>query len=89
LRLEPTGSLGLGTCLVDTFDELTGTIFEGDTKLRHKLDQATADYILRQRNPRVKQIVWFGTQPLPATGLGGERAAYLRQLEIPYWVVRP
>ena len=93
-----TGSHGLGTRRVDAFDELTGTIFEGNTtpwegmtseKLRHKLDQATADYILRQRNPRVKQVVWFGTQPLPATGLGAELAAYLRRLGIPYWVVRP
>lgn len=58
-------------------------------KLDHKLDQATADYMLRQNDPRVNRVVWFGTEPLPDAGRGAVLRDQLKELGIPYYVVRP
>ena len=65
----------------DDFDDLTGTGYEGNTtpwsqmtqeQLARKLDQVGSDIALLKTDPRVKRIVWFGTEELPATGLGGQ-----------------
>jgi RHS repeat-associated protein len=93
-----TGKHGSGVRKVDDFDAATGTIFEGNTtpwqsmtrdKLSHKLDQATADYMLLQVDPRVRRAIWFGTEALPDRGRGAVLKHHLQELGIPYWVVKP
>jgi hypothetical protein len=58
-------------------------------QLSRKLDQAASDYTLLRTDPSVQRVVWFGTEELPKTGLGGELRKALEQAGIPYWVVRP
>jgi hypothetical protein len=58
-------------------------------QLSRKLDQVAADMALLETNPGVQRIVWFGTEPLPTTGLGAQLAEALKQAGIPYWVVKP
>jgi hypothetical protein len=84
--------------LTDDFDFTTGTGFEANTtpwsqlteeQLSRKLDQVASDFALTKTNPDVKRIVWFGTEELPTTGLGGQLRRALQQAGISYWVVRP
>lgn len=58
-------------------------------QLSRKLDQVGSDLALLKTNPDVKRIVWFGTEPLPTTGLGGQLREALQKVGIPYWVVNP
>jgi hypothetical protein len=89
---------GLGTRRFDGFDRATGTYFEANTqpwsqmsqdKLSQKLSQAASDLTLMQTNRSVKQVVWFGTEDLPRTGLGAQLREALSKAGIPYWVVKP
>ena len=89
---------GFGSRKFDDFDRLTGTGFEGNTtpwskmtqeQLSRKLDQVAADYALLKTDPNIKRIVWFGTEELPATGLGRQLREALEQAGIPYWVITP
>jgi RHS repeat-associated protein len=89
---------GLGCRKFDDFDDLTGTGFEGNTtpwsrmthdQLSRKLEQVGSDFALLKTDPRVKRIVWFGTEELPTTGLGGQLRQALKDSGIPYWVVTP
>jgi len=89
---------GLGSRKFDDFDFMTGTGFEANTtpwstmtqeQLSRKLDQVGSDFALLKTNPDVKRIVWFGTEPLPTTGLGGQLREALQKAGIPYWVVNP
>jgi hypothetical protein len=91
-------SKGLGTRKFDDYSPLTRTGFEGNTtpwsemtqdQLTRKLQQAGSDWGLLQLNPRVERIIWFGTEPLPTTGLGAQLREALEKAGIPYWVVRP
>jgi hypothetical protein len=93
-----SASRGLGTRRFDDFDIRTLTGFEGNTtpwsqmtqaQLSRKLDQVAGDMVLLETNPGVQRIVWFGTEPLPTTGLGAQLAEALRRVGIPYWVVKP
>jgi hypothetical protein len=79
-------------------DKATGTGFEANTthwsqmtqpQLSRKLDQAAADLALLKTNSDVQRIVWFGTEELPTTGLGGQLRLALEQCGIPYQVVNP
>lgn len=59
-------------------------------QLSRKLDQVGSDFaLLQQKNGPVKRIIWFGTEPLPATGLGGQLREALEKAGIKYWVVSP
>lgn len=89
---------GLGSRKFDDFDKDTGTAFEGNTtpwsqmtqeQLSRKLDQVGSDFALLKKNKDVKRIVWFGTEPLPTTGLGGQLREALQNAGIEYWVVKP
>jgi hypothetical protein len=89
---------GLGSRKFDDFDFKTGTGFEANTtpwstmtlkQLSRKLHQVGSDFALLKTNPDVKRIVWFGTEPLPTTGLGGQLREALQKAGIPYWVVNP
>jgi hypothetical protein len=89
---------GLGCRKFDDFDDLTKTGFEGNTtpwgqmtldQLSRKLDQVGSDFaLLQQRNGPVKRIIWFGTEPLPTTGLGGQLREALEKTGIRYWVIK-
>jgi hypothetical protein len=88
---------GLGSRKFDDFDEITMTGFEGNTtpwssmtqeQLSRKLDQVGSDFALL-RNGDVKRIIWFGTEPLPTKGLGGQLREALQKAGIEYWVVIP
>jgi hypothetical protein len=89
---------GLGSRKFDDFDDLTKTGFEGNTtpwsqmtqeQLSRKLDQVGSDFaLLQQRNGPVKRIIWFGTEELPMTGLGGQLCEALQKAGIRYWVVK-
>jgi hypothetical protein len=89
---------GLGSRKFDDFDPKTGTAFEGNTtpwsrmtqeQLSRKLDQAGSDFTLLKTSPDIKRIIWFGTEELPKTGLGGQLREALQNAGIPYWVVKP
>jgi hypothetical protein len=54
-----------------------------------KLDQQASDFALLRTNPDVKRIVWFGTEELPMTGLGGQLRQALEKAGDPYWVIKP
>lgn len=58
-------------------------------KLSQKLDQVAADFALLKTDPIVKRVIWFGTEELPTTGLGGQLLQALQGAGIPYWVVTP
>jgi len=91
--------LGYGSRKFDDFDPITKTAFEGNTtpwnditleQLSRKLDQAAADFaILKDYPDVVKRIVWFGTEPLPTTGLGNQLRTALQDMGIQYYVVQP
>lgn len=90
---------GLGSRRYDDFDPRTGTAFEGNTipwsqmtpeQLQRKLEQVASDLmLLRDRQSGVRRVIWFGTEELPTTGLGGQLRQALQQSGIPYWVVNP
>ena len=89
---------GLGTRRFDGFDRATGTYFEANTtpwsqmtqeQLSRKLNQVGSDWTLMQTNRSVNRVVWFGTEELPASGLGAQLRQALEKAEIPYRVVRP
>jgi hypothetical protein len=89
---------GLGSRKFDDFDDLTGTGFEANTtpwsrmtreQLSRKLDQAGSDSALLKTNPQVRRIIWFGTEELPSSGLGGQLKQALMDAGIPYWVIKP
>jgi hypothetical protein len=89
---------GLGSRKFDDFDDVTGTGFEGNTtpwsqippdELYRKLDQVASDFALLNTNETVKRIIWFGTEELPVSGLGGQLRQALQKAGIPYWVVVP
>jgi len=92
-------SRNLGSRRYDDFDPATGTAFEGNTtpwsqmtreQLQRKLEQVASDLLLlRDRNSGVRRVVWFGTEELPTTGLGGQLRQALQEAGIPYWVVLP
>jgi RHS repeat-associated protein len=93
-----SASHGLGTRRFDGFDRATGTFFEANTipwsqvsqkQLSRKLAQVSSDFALMRTNPEVRRIVWFGTEELPATGLGQQLREALARSGISYWVVRP
>jgi hypothetical protein len=88
----------LGIREVDDFDLADGIIFDGKTtpwsimtvdQLTRYLDEATKDGILLREHPDIKRAIWFGTEPLPYTGLGGQLRDALEQQGIEYWVVVP
>jgi RHS repeat-associated protein len=88
---------GLGSRRFDDFDFKTGTAYEGNTtpwsqmtqeQLQRKLDQIGSDFALLKTDPTVKKIVWFGTEPLPTTGLGGEIRTALEKAGIEYQVIK-
>jgi RHS repeat-associated protein len=95
----PFGSAGrLGAREVDDWDAVNGIIFEGNTtpwatmtlaQLTRKLDEATKDGLLLRFDPDVKRAIWFGTEPLPYTGFGGQLRDALEREGIEYWVVVP
>ena len=89
---------GFGSRRFDDFDLRTGTAFEGNTtpwsqmtheQLSRKLDQVASDFALLKTNPRIKRIIWFGTEPLPTTGLGAQLREALKMAGIEYWVITP
>jgi hypothetical protein len=92
-------SKGLGSRRYDDFDDVTGTAFEGNTtpwnqmtpeKLQEKLHQVGSDVmLLNYPKSGVNKVIWFGTEELPTTGLGGQLRDALQQAGIPYWVVVP
>jgi len=76
-----TSRSGLGSRRLDDYDVINEVRigFEANTtpwarmtreKLAHKLDQASADFSLLVQN-KIDRMIWFGTEPLPTTGLGG------------------
>lgn len=88
---------GLGSRRFDHFDATTRTGFEGNTtpwsqmtqdQLQRKLEQVASDLMLI-RDPRsgVNRVIWFGTEPLPTTGLGNQLREALQGAGIQYWVV--
>jgi hypothetical protein len=93
-----SASRGLGTRKFDDYDVRTLTGFEGNTtpwsemtqqQLSRKLEQVGSDWALLRTDPTVQRIVWFGTDPLPTTGLGAQIREALEQAGIQYWVVMP
>jgi hypothetical protein len=90
-------SRGLGSRRYDDFDHVTRTAFEGNTtpwsqmtaeKLQAKLHQVGSDILLLNDPKRaVRRVIWFGTEPLPTSGLGGQLLQALQQAGIPYWFV--
>jgi hypothetical protein len=87
---------GLGNRRYDNFDDTTGTAFEGNTtpwsdmtqeQLSRKLDQVGSDIAILAEDNEVNQVIWFGTEELPTTGLGAQLREALQQANIPYWVV--
>jgi hypothetical protein len=96
-RFEWTSKSGLGSRRLDDVQRIDGVRigFEANTtpwarmtreKLAQKLDQVSADWEL-VASKRLGRVIWFGTEPLPTTGLGGQLRAALEQAGIPYWVV--
>lgn len=82
--------------MVDDWDQSTGTAYEANTtpwhrmtidQLQRKLDQVGSDFALLQKNPEVKQVIWFGPDPLPTTGLGNQLRLALQQSGITYEVI--
>jgi RHS repeat-associated protein len=81
----------------DDFDEATKTAFEGNTApwstldpetFSRKMDQIGSDSaLLKDPQSGIKRIIWFGTEPLPTTGLGGIIQRALEDAGIHYWVV--
>jgi hypothetical protein len=93
-----SSSAGMGTRRFDDFEPATETGFEANTtpwssmtsdQLSRNLDQAAADFTLLRTNPDVKRIIWFGTEELPTSGLGGQLRQALEKSGIEYWVVKP
>ena len=87
---------GLGSRKFDDFDFRTGTAFEGNTtpwsrmteeQLSRKLDQVACNFAIVRTNPDVNRVIWFGTEELPTTGLGGQLRQALQRAGISYWVV--
>jgi hypothetical protein len=89
----------LGSRRYDDFDKLTNTGYEGNTtpwnemtleKLQDKLHQVGSDIMLL-KDPRsgVKKVIWFGTEELPTSGLGGQLRTALEQAGIEYRVIKP
>ena len=90
--------MGLGSRRFDDFDWSTGTGFEGNTtpweemtaeQLSRKLGQVGSDFALLKTDSGVNRVIWFGTEPLPTTGLGAQLREALQKCNIPYWVVKP
>jgi hypothetical protein len=84
-----------GTRRFDDFDRETRTGFEANTtpwasmtqaQFDRKMDQVAADSALLSGG-QVNRVIWFGTEPLPADGRGGQLAAALNQAGIPYYQV--
>jgi hypothetical protein len=89
-----TGS-SLESRVADDYDPITGILTEINTtpwstmsqaQLSRKLKQAGQDFDLIKRGG-IKGAVWYGTEPLPTTGLGGQLAKALQDAHIPYRVV--
>lgn len=94
----PWSNKGEGTRKFDDYDSNTKTAFEGNTtpwseithdQLSRKLAQVGSDYALLKTNPNIKRVIWFGTEELPHTGLGGMLRTALQEANIEYWVVKP
>jgi RHS repeat-associated protein len=96
-RFAWTTRSGLGSRRVDDYKIINGERigFEANTtpwarmtpeKLSHKLDQVAADFALVKQG-NLDRVIWFGTEPLPTTGLGGILRSALEESQIPYWVV--
>jgi hypothetical protein len=89
----------LGSRRYDDFDPKTGTAYDGNTtpwnevtpeKLQHKLEQVGSDILLlKDPNSGVKKVIWFGTEELPTTGLGGQLRKALEEAGIEYRVIKP
>ncbi len=53
-----------------------------------KLQQAAQDGWLLRNDPRVRRVIWYGTEPLPTTGRASELTRLLAENNIEYVVVR-
>jgi hypothetical protein len=98
-----TGTRGYGDRKLDHYDPTTQIGYEGNTtpwsemtqeQLTRKLKQIADDYALLNsprdpRNPALKEIIWFGTDPIPANGLGAQIGEALRKAGITYIVRGP
>jgi RHS repeat-associated protein len=93
----PWAGRRLGTRILDDFAVIDGKSvgFEANTtpwaqmarnKFAHKMDQAAADFALKLGG-QLDRVIWFGTEPLPTTGLGGQLARALKAAGIEYWWV--
>ena len=81
----------------DGVDRVTRRYFEGNTtpweeitwdKFNLKMAQAQTDgWLLANRH--VPRIIWFGTEPLPNTGLASVIARELKKAGITDYVVQP
>ncbi|HMO97353.1 MAG TPA: RHS repeat-associated core domain-containing protein, partial [Tepidiformaceae bacterium] len=86
-----------GTRVLDDFDRATRTGFEANTtpwqqmtpaQLARKLDQVAADLAL-VREGQLTRVIWFGTEALPDTGLGGRLRRALEAAGIDYYHIPP
>jgi len=85
--------------VADHFDDKSGTLFEANTtpwekmddeKRTFKLAQIRKDWQLLQDGQQggpVKRVIWFGSEPLPDTGFGGQVKQALKDANIPYYQV--
>jgi hypothetical protein len=57
-------------------------------KYQHKLQQLGSDImLLADPNSGVDHVIWFGTEPLPTTGLAGHLRQALLDSGIPYYFI--
>ena len=59
-------------------------------QLQRKLGQVGSDIMLmKDKDSGVKNVIWFGTEELPTTGLGGQLRKRLKEAGIEYKVIKP
>ena len=97
VRPSWSASSRLGTRIFDDMARIDGKLvgFEANTTpwatmsektFARKMTQVGSDYALL-REGAVDRVIWFGTEALPSSGMGGQLSRALQNAGIEYWMV--